>query len=70
MTGSQKRRGYMGGITRFYESCRARYRGYLYFYIFSVKDRNLFYRVDTIGNIFMSGSATSENINDGVHEIK
>ena len=56
MTGSQKRRGYMGGITRFYESCRARYRGYLFF---SVKDRNLFYRVDTIGNIFMSGSATS-----------
>ena len=27
-------------------------------------------RVDTIGNIFTSGAATSENITDGVHEIK
>ena len=35
---------------------------------FSVKDRNLFHRVDTIGNIFTSGEATSENITDGVHE--
>ena len=33
----------------------------------SVKDRNLFHRVDTIGNIFTSGAATSENITDGVH---
>ena len=36
-----------------------KYRGYLFF---SVKDRNLFHRVDTIGNIFTSGAATSENI--------
>ena len=36
--------------------------------MFSVKDRNLFHRVDTIGNIFTSGAATSENITDGVHE--
>ena len=43
------------------------YRGYL---LFSVKDRNLFHRVDTIGNIFTSGEATSENITDGVHEMK
>ena len=42
------------------------YRGYL---CFSVKDRNLFHRVDTIGTIFTSGAATSENIIDGVHEI-
>ena len=42
-------------------------RGYL---VFSVKDRNLFHRVDTISNIFMSGAATSENITDGVHEMK
>ena len=35
-----------------------------------VKDQNLFHRVDTIGNIFTSGAATSENINDGVHEMK
>ena len=34
------------------------------------KDRNLFHRVNTIGNIFMSGAATSENITDGVHEMK
>ena len=33
---------------------------------FSVKDRNLFHRVDTIGNIFTSGCATRENITDGV----
>ena len=39
------------------------YRGYLFF---SVKDRNLFHRVDTIGNIFMSGAATSQNITNGV----
>ena len=37
---------------------------------FSVKDRNFFHRVDTIGNIFTSGEATSENITDGVHEMK
>ena len=37
---------------------------------FSVKDRNLFHRVDTIGNIFTSGAATSENITDGVQEMK
>ena len=37
---------------------------------FSVKDRNLFHRLDTIGNIFTSGEATSENITDGVHEMK
>ena len=43
------------------------HRGYLFF---SVKDRNLFHRVDTIGNIFTSGAATSENITDGVHEMK
>ena len=34
------------------------------------KDRNLFHRVDTIGNVFTSGEATSENITDGVHEMK
>ena len=43
------------------------YRGYLFF---SVKDRNLFHRVNTIGNIFTSGAATSENITGGVHEMK
>ena len=43
------------------------HRGYLFF---AVKDRNLFHRVDTIGNIFTSGAATSENIADGVHKIK
>ena len=47
---------------------KRRNRGYLGF--FSVKDRNLFHRVDTIGNIFTSGAATSENITDGVHEMK
>ena len=31
------------------------FRGYLFF---SVKDGNLFHRVDTIGNIFTSGEAT------------
>ena len=36
---------------------------------FSVKDRNLLHRVDTIGNIFTSGAATSENITDGVHSL-
>ena len=35
------------------------YRGYLFF---SVKDRNSFHRVDTIGNRIMSGKAKSENI--------
>ena len=43
------------------------YRGYL---VFLVKDRNLFHRVDTIGNIFMSGCATRENITHGVNEMK
>ena len=43
------------------------YRGYLFF---SVKDRNLFHRVNTIGNIFTNGEATGENITDGVHEMK
>ena len=43
------------------------YKGCLFF---SVKDRNLFHRVDTIGNIFTSGVATSENITDGVNEMK
>ena len=43
------------------------YRGYLFF---SVKDRNLCNRVETIGNIFTSGAATSENITDGFHEMK
>ena len=37
---------------------------------FSMKDRNLFHRVDTIGNIFTSGPAIRENITDGVHEMK
>ena len=36
----------------------------------TVKDQNLFHRVDTIGNIFTSGAATSENISDVVHEMK
>ena len=44
-----------------------RYRGYLFF---SMKDRNLFHRVDTIGNIFTSGAVTSENITDGVQVMK
>ena len=44
-------------------------------FFFSVKDRNLFLRVDTICNILKSGEATSEkatseNITDGVHEMK
>ena len=42
-------------------------RGYLFF---SVKDRNLFHGVDTIVNIFTCGEATSENITNGVHEMK
>ena len=42
-------------------------RGFLFF---SVKDRNLFHRVDTIGNIFTSGEATRENVTVGVHEMK
>ena len=37
-------------------------RGYLFF---SVKDQNVFHQVDTIGNTFLS-----ENITDGVHEMK
>ena len=49
-----------------------RNRGYLFF---SVKDRNLFHQMDTIGNIFTRGCATcgcatGENITDGVHEMK
>ena len=36
-------------------------------FFFSVKDRNLFHRVD---NIFTSGAANSENITGGVHEMK
>ena len=40
-----------------------RHKGYLFF---SVKDQNLFHRVDTIGNIFTSVTAMSENITDGV----
>ena len=47
--------------------CVCIYRGYLFF---SVKDRNLFHQVNTIGNIFTSGTATSENITNGVHEMK
>ena len=39
-------------------------------WFFFGKDRNLFHRVDTIGNTFRSGAATSENITDGVHEMK
>ena len=35
-----------------------------------MKDRNLFHRVDTIANIFKSGTATSENFTNGVHEMK
>ena len=37
---------------------------------FTVKDQNLFHRVDTIGNIFTRGCAIRENITDGVHEMK
>ena len=37
---------------------------------FSVKDRNLFHLVNTIGNIFTRGCATRENITDGVHSMK
>ena len=35
-----------------------------------VIDQNSFHPVDTIGNIFMSGAATSENITDGVQKMK
>ena len=42
----------------------------IYFLFFSAKDRNLFHRVDIIGNILTRGAATSENITDGVHEMK
>ena len=37
---------------------------------FSERDRNLFHRVETIGNIFTSSAATSDNITGGVHEMK
>ena len=50
--------------------CIIIHRGYLVFFFFPVKDRNSFHRVDTIGNTFTSGAATSENITDGVHEMK
>ena len=43
---------------------------YRIFVFFSVKDGNLFHRVDTICNISTSGAATSENVTDGVHEMK
>ena len=33
-----------------------------------MRDRNLFHRVDIIGNIFTRGTGTSENITDVVHE--
>ena len=46
-----------------------RYIGDICFF-FSVKVRNLFHLVDTIGNIFTSGCTTCENITDGVHEMK
>ena len=39
-------------------------------FFFFVKDRNLFHRMDTIGNNFTSGAATGENVTDGVHEMK
>ena len=39
-------------------------------YFFSVKDRYLFHPVDTIGNIFTSGAAKSENITDSLHKKK
>ena len=45
-------------------------KGYREYWFFSMKDRNLFHRVDTIGIIFKSGYATRENITDGVHEMK
>ena len=50
----------------FQGQCRSKCRGCFFF----VKDRNLFQRVDTIGNIFTSGGVTSENTTDGVHEMK
>ena len=50
-----------------YRSNKQIYRGYLFF---SETDRNLFHRVDTIGDILTSGAATSENITDGVHDMK
>ena len=40
------------------------------FGFFSVKDRNLFHLVNTIGNIFTCGCATRENITDGVHSTR
>ena len=41
-------------------------------FFFSVKDRNLFHLVNTIGNrsIFTSGAATSGNITDDDYEMK
>ena len=36
----------------------------------SVKDRNLFHLVNTIGNIFTRGFTTRENITYGVHSMK
>ena len=42
-------------------------RGYL---VFFVKDQNLFHRVDTIGNIFLSGKATRENITNGCSRVE
>ena len=36
----------------------------------SVKDRNFFHVVNTIGNIFTRGCATRENITDGVRSMK
>ena len=35
-----------------------------------MKDWILFYQVNVISNIFMSGAAMSENITDDVHEMK
>ena len=57
---------------------RVKSKKYTEYLLFSVKDRNLFHRVDIIGNIFTSGEgvhdgvheATRENITDGVHEMK
>ena len=40
--------------------CYTRYRGYLFF---SVKDRNLFHLVNTIGNISTSGKFRSFTVN-------
>ena len=40
------------------------------YFFFSVKDRNLFHLVNTIGNIFTRGFATRENITDDIHSMK